>query len=187
MKVGGDALWQKEQGFDSQMDLAFKSNSAASSLGHLRHVNSPLWASISSTIKRGLKKKATSPPLLLCGCKDTRHTQEANTQWHGNITLFFQDVLTLKYLPLHKQRKHWKICHWNGQGEIPALLSLYEKRREVQAFLHRIKNKSGWGVRTYSGMDSTVRECYQNGWDTLALWSALERKKERERRIWSVT
>lgn len=33
MKVGGDALWQREQ--DSQTDLAFKFNSIASSLGHL--------------------------------------------------------------------------------------------------------------------------------------------------------
>ena len=68
---------------------------------------------------------------------------------------FLPRLLTLKCLPLHTQRTPWNLCHCNGQ--IPALL-----RREAQVFHHRIKNKSGCGVRIHLRMDSIIRKCYQN-------------------------
>ena len=140
---------------DSQMDLASRSTLLL-----------PCWATSGMSLllakppfpqpSRGFKKKPLFP-----GDAEIQDRQHAV----GTELLPFPPrLLTLKCLPLHNQRKHWKICHCNGQ--IPALL-----RREAQIFHHRIKNKSGYGMGIHLRMDSIVRERYQN----------VQPKREKER------
>lgn len=51
---------------------------------------------------------------------------------HRNSTLIFQDSLGLEISAPAQPEETLKIHHCNGKEGIPALLSLYEKRREAQ-------------------------------------------------------
>lgn len=147
---------------DSQMDLASRSTLLL-----------PCWATSGMSLllakppfpqpSRGFKKKPLFP-----GDAEIQDRQHAV----GTELLPFPPrLLTLKCLPLHNQRKHWKICHCNGQ--IPALL-----RREAQIFHHRIKNKSGYGM----GIPENGQYCKR----ALSKCSAQKGKRERKRERFGV-